>query len=406
MKKCVICGVPLDSQNKSKEHIIHNAIGGSLEDDGIYCKMCNGAYGSDQDKAFTQIFSPIVDGVNMHKTRKTKGTPYTGVMCDQDGNLYTATYKAGKVVKLENGNSEYVKYEEGEFKTLYHHFKLDNEAFKLGMSKIAFNYAIHCGLHACCLERIFDDSTKKLINKPVVIPFIPMTVFDLVMEMHPVERLFHAVRIFNNGNLLYAYIELFNTFQHYVLLSEKYNFAEYGNIDKSYGNIIESNEPLDEDLLESVTPRDYKDADIIRNQYHIDIDKLVEMLKKYHDYDSLERSEQVNMLFARMGKLAYEQIRVQSYIKEYKDLIDRHYDSIDFLKEFTDFDDFEIKSQFMQAFEFYTIYDDDGINFKKYKKVLPDGSDYPTAICNILNSGQQVNDYGHMKFHMLGSRSD
>ena len=102
MKKCVICGVPLDSQNKSKEHIIHNAIGGSLEDDGIYCKMCNGSYGSDQDKAFTQIFSPIVDGVNMHKTRKTKGTPYTGVMCDQDGNLYTATYKAGKVVKLEN----------------------------------------------------------------------------------------------------------------------------------------------------------------------------------------------------------------------------------------------------------------------------------------------------------------
>lgn len=229
------------------------------------------------------------------------------------------------------------------------------------MSKIAFNYAIHCGLHACCLERIFDDSTKKLINKPVVIPFIPMTVFDLVMEMHPVERLFHAVRIFNNGNLLYAYIELFNTFQHYVLLSEKYNFAEYGNIDKSYGNIIESNEPLDENLLESVTPRDYKDADIIRNQYHINIDTLVEMLKKYHDYDSLERSEQVNILFARIGKLAYEQIRVQSYIKEYKDLIDRHYDSIDFLKEFTDFDDFEKNSQFMQAFKFYTIYNDDGI---------------------------------------------
>ena len=45
MKKCVICGVPLDSQNKSKEHIIHNAIGGSLEDDGIYCKMCNCRWG-------------------------------------------------------------------------------------------------------------------------------------------------------------------------------------------------------------------------------------------------------------------------------------------------------------------------------------------------------------------------
>lgn len=386
MKKCVICGVPLDSQNKSKEHIIHNAIGGSFEDDGIYCKTCNGLYGSDQDKAFTQIFSPFVDGINMHKTRKTKGTSYTGVMCDQDGNLYTATYKAGKVVKLENSNLDYVKYEEGKFETLYHHFKLDNEAFKLGMSKIAFNYAIHCGLHAYCLEKIFDDSTKKLINNPIVIPFIPMTRFDIVMEMHPVKRLFHIVRIFNNGNLLYAYIELFNTFQHYVLLSEKYNFVGDGNIDESYGNIIELNETLDADLLESVTPRDYEDADIIRNQYHIDIDKLVEVLKKYHNYDLLDCSEQENMLFAYIGKYAYEQIRKQSYIKTYKELIDSHYDSIDLLKALIDFDDFEKKSQFMQSFQFYTICDDDCIDIKKYKKVLPDGSDYPTAIYNIPES--------------------
>lgn len=204
MKKCVICEVPLNSLNKSKEHIVHNAIGGSLEDDEIYCEACNSRYGSNQDKAFTQIFAPIVDGINMHKTRKTKGTPYTGIMYDQDGIFYTATYKAGKVIKLENGNSKYVKYEEGKFKTLYYHFKLDNDAFKLGLSKIAFNYAIHCGLHARCLERVFDYSTKKLINKPVIIPFIPMTLFDAVMEMHPIERIFHAVRIFNHGNLLYA----------------------------------------------------------------------------------------------------------------------------------------------------------------------------------------------------------
>lgn len=130
------------------------------------------------------------------------------------------------------------------------------------------------------------------------------------------------------------------------------------------------------------------------------------MLKQYHNYDSLDHLEQMNMLYAHIGKLAYEQIRVQSYIKGYEELIDRHYDSIDFLQEFTGFDDFERKSQFMQTFQFYTIYNDDCINFKKYKKVLPDGSDYPIAIGNILNSGQQVNAYGHMKFHMLGSRFD
>lgn len=402
MKKCLICGDQLiEKKNKSGEHIIHNAIGGSLEDYEIYCKKCNEQYGSDQDKTFIQIFAPIVDGINMHKTRKTNGTPYTGIMYDQDGNLYTATYKAGKVIKLENVNSEYVKYDESKFKTLCHHFKFDNNAFKLGVSKIAFNYAIYCGLDACCLERVFDYSAKKLIDKPVIIPFIPMTLFDTVMEMHPFERTFHAVRIFNNGNFLYAYIELFNTFQHYVLLLEKYNFAECGNIDKSYGNIIETNEPLDEDLLDSLTPRNYKDMDIIRCQYNIDIKDLIDMLKKYHNYDSLDVSEQDSMLVDSIAKKAYEQIRKQAYIKEYNELINNHYHSIDFLKSFQFFDDIESNSRFYQAYQFYTIYDDDSVNTENYKKILPDGSDYPTAICKILNNVQHFSSYGHMKFDML-----
>lgn len=406
MRECIICGIPLNNENKSKEHIIHNAIGGSLEDEGIYCKTCNGLYGSKQDKAFTQIFAPIVAKINMHKTRNTKGTPYTGFMCDQDGNLYTATYKAGKVIKLENADSKYVKYEEGKFKSLYYHFNLDNDAFKLGLSKIAFNYAIHCEVPTCCLDKIFDCSTKKLINKPIVIPFIPMTLFDTTMEMHPVERIFHAVRIFNCGNFLYAYIELFNTFQHYILLSNKYDFVKYGNIDKSYSNIIEMNEPLEKDLLESVTPRDFKDADIIRGQYNIDTDQLLEDLREYHNYDCLDRFEQLNMLFTHIGKKAYEKIRIQSYIKEYKELINHHYDSINFLKAVHSSEDIEHISQFYEAFQFYTIYDDDCVNIDYYKKFLPNGVDYPTAICMILNSGHNITSYGHTKFYMLMNRFD
>jgi len=36
-------------------------------------------------------------------------------MYDQHGNLYSATYKNGKVVKLENSDSKYVKYEDKKF---------------------------------------------------------------------------------------------------------------------------------------------------------------------------------------------------------------------------------------------------------------------------------------------------
>lgn len=404
MKKCVICGISLDDQNKSKEHIIHNALGGSLEDDEIYCKKCNQLYGSEQDKAFTQIFAPIIDKIDMHKTRKTNGTPYTGVMADHDGNLYTATYKNGKVIKLEDINSKYVKYEEGKFNPLYNHFKLDNTAFKLGFSKIAFNYAIHCGLEASCLEKIFDYSAKKLIDKPIIIPFIPMTLFDTVMEMYTFERIFHAVRIFNNKNYLYAYIELFNTFQHYVLLSEKYDFTACGDIDKSYGNIIEKNKPIKEGLLEEVTPRDYKDVLIILGQYNIDINEMIEGLKKYHNYDSLCHSEQANMLYNCIGKTVYEKIRIDSYIKEYSELINYHYNSINFIKHLEAFNDVKYLSKFNQAFQFYTIYNDDCVNMKNYKKITPNSSSYPIAICKIINNCQNLSYYGHMKFHMLKSQ--
>ena len=54
--KCCICGMEIDQENRSEEHIIHNAIGGILKSDSIYCKKCNSKYGSDLDKAFTDVY--------------------------------------------------------------------------------------------------------------------------------------------------------------------------------------------------------------------------------------------------------------------------------------------------------------------------------------------------------------
>lgn len=224
------------------------------------------------------------------------------------------------------------------------------------------------------------------------------------MELQQVDKLFHAVRVFNYENFLYAYVELFNTFQSYVLLSTKYDFVKRGNIDKSYGNIIEMNTSLDENLLESVTPKNYKDVDIIRKQYQIDIKKMIEDLEKYHDYNSLDKSKQVNMLFMCIGKKVYEQIRKQSYIKDYQELLNQHYHAINFSNVNLFKKDKKIMNKFCQDYQFYTIYDNDCINFETYKKIHPQNIAYPIAICNILNSNWRVEDYGKMKFYMLENR--
>lgn len=410
MKTCVICGKILEGKNKSKEHIIHNALGGVLEDDAIYCKECNEMYGSNQDRTFIQIFAPVVDNINMHKTRKTNGTSYTGKMRDKDGNLYYATYKNGKVVKLENSDSKYVKYEEDKFETISYNFKLDNEVYKQGISKIAFNYAIYCGLKAYSLENVFDYSTKKLVSKPVIIPFLPLTFFDWVMEMHSVEKISHVIRIFNYENLLYAYVELFNTFQNYVLLSENYDVAKLGDIDESYANIVERKRSLEKNIWDSIHIRDYKDADIMINQYRIKINKVIEDLKTYHQYDKYDKFEQEKMLFARIEKIAYEKKRKQSYIKDYEVLLDHHVRSIDWSKEILLSQDINKEREKIQSFMFYTIYGDDGINMKKYKKIYPQSLAYPSAICDYLNGNLkikdygQIKDYGHVKFNKLMER--
>lgn len=305
MKKCVICETIINDSNKTKEHIIHNALGGTLIDYEIYCKKCNERFGSGLDKKFVQIFACITDKIKMHKDRNSKGTSYPGVMLDKNGNIFNAIFKNGKVQQLKNEQQEYIKYRKDEYKTLCYFFNLYNDAFKQGISKIAFNYAIHCGLNPNELEIIFDNSVKKFTDIAIIIPFFPMTPFDNVIENSSIVKLFHVVRIFNMSNYLFAYIELFNTFQYYVLLSEKYDFKLKGNIDKSVGNIIESKEPIDEKILNLLTPKDYKDALIVAQDYNLDKEKIIENLKRLNDYDSKENTEKMKLFLSQIGKEAF-----------------------------------------------------------------------------------------------------
>lgn len=286
-------------------------------------------------------------------------------------------------------------------------FRLDNNAFKLGLAKIAFNYAIHQGLDPGQLERVFDNEKKELVNNPVVIPFVPLTLFDAVMEQEPPGILFHALRIFNTGQLLYAYVELFGIFQHYVLLSECYCFEQMGCIDRSDGNIIEQKEMPDNQFLKDVTPNKYKDAMMLAQQYQID---LKEPMGRGRDSDA--------DIFSSIGKLAYELVRKQPYLVSYGILVNKQYSKAEFDKYFTDLDlirslvkfdygnlktekDTEIAIRLLCDFKFYTDCEDNRVIIRRYKRLLPCGSNYPLRICEILSKGQDLQDYGHMKFRNL-----
>ena len=160
------------------------------------------------------------------------------------------------------------------------------------------------------------------------------------------------------------------------------------------------NEPLDEKLKDDLTLRNYKDMDIIKTQHNIYITEQIENLKVFHNYNCLDESEKINSLFNHIGKIAYEEIRKESYIKKYEELINKRYDSIEFLN------DIEKMSEFFNSFQFYTFHEDDCVRIEKYKRFLPDGPDYVHAICNTINTGKNLDHHGYMKFNMLMSRLD
>lgn len=75
VKRCYICGRVLSespSENECKchyEHIIPNAIGGHLTSRKILCESCGNSF-SKEDKAFTDIFAPII--VMLHQRQQLR----------------------------------------------------------------------------------------------------------------------------------------------------------------------------------------------------------------------------------------------------------------------------------------------------------------------------------------------
>lgn len=55
----------------------------------------------------------------------------------------------------------------------------------------------------------------------LIVPFTALNHFDSFLETAtPIDALYHHLIIFNVGNFLWCYVDLFNTFQYYILLND------------------------------------------------------------------------------------------------------------------------------------------------------------------------------------------
>lgn len=275
MDKCYICGNYFDENNVKKhdEHIIQQAIGGNLTANDILCSSCGGDLGQKIDVSFNSIFDVIATRMDIKKDRQSNKKkavngkmghidviwkdskispiqPYHLYTIDKQQVIIYANQTTAKKYKqkVEQEIQENFTYQQPEIiicdnlkGIVTFPFNIDDKAFKKGLAKIAIGFASSHGIKReempLVLEINKTSNKANISNTIVAIPFYPFGIIDKLIEVQKNEfehYPFHNLILFTvdcnpqdsiGKKVLMCYIELFSTFQWYVVLNEEY----YGN---------------------------------------------------------------------------------------------------------------------------------------------------------------------------------
>lgn len=250
-QNCVYCGKEITT--RSSEHVIQNALGGLYESEDICCPECNNYISRCIDAPFTTIFNPIISKIdNFSKTNNPKSMPSCTGKVVYNNKMYDAFIKGGKVVGCPDLSRELkADISKLPLQIVAYDFKLDNEIFHTGMAKIAFNYALDKGIdldtlkHGLNIEKTANDIQKISFTYPMI-PFCPLNPVDYYIELETDFNLYHNMILFSQESTLWCYIDLFNTFQYYVLLSD--NLPQGINVYDNYAQTLQKIDRTDPEL--------------------------------------------------------------------------------------------------------------------------------------------------------------
>ncbi|WP_286911861.1 HNH endonuclease [Flavobacterium sp. UBA4197] len=308
MDICLLCdepmhnkpnlGIALDPSKKykHKEHIIQNAIGGRLKSSTILCEACGGILNTEIDIDFTKLFLPFTARINdLAKDRNAKAntrlqgthigsnkqvkyvskTPVplrpsreindaeekVTIYCPKD---IIDNFRKSVNKELEEAHKQHYRideiYEFSQSEHVWISFSKDvkdfNDKWKMGFIKIATEFAYMHGVPKDQLIKTLDITAKKLIFSNNLHPFVPVTAIDHLLEYNRniIERNYpsHTLHLYTQSysehdKHLICYVELFSTFQYYVVLTDTYNGPE---VMQSYSQKIVTEKKIDLDIKE------------------------------------------------------------------------------------------------------------------------------------------------------------
>ena len=243
--ECLYCSREI--LKESKEHVIHNALGGHLVSTEICCPQCNNAIQKLIDDDFTNIFAPITTRINnLKKSSNTKNKPSATAFGLYNGEIYEVVVKGDKIVSCPQLSKKLKRALSAEdinaIEIISYKFDLENRVFINGISKIATNFAVMNKIPFKNLQNRISIQIEAGVLKGIefnylIVPFTALNHFDSFLETAtPIDTLYHHLILFNVGKFLWCYVDLFNTFQYYILLND--NWGEE-NIYISYCQKIE-----------------------------------------------------------------------------------------------------------------------------------------------------------------------
>lgn len=258
VNKCAFCENTLSGKNRSKEHIIPNAIGGRKKTTEFICNTCNNKLGEKWDSELAKQLNWFSLSVGISRERGESPKQIVQTITGEkywllnDGSFTTekSTYHedieensvkirlTAKTIdeakqRLKGVSRKYPQFDveralkEMEITTNYLdsplrcNLSIGGPDAGRSLVKTAFAFASACGVatYKCdkALQYLLDENMS-------VIPFGFANLSDLI-EIRPKDRIFHCVSLHADPNtkLLWSYIEYFGLFRVVVLLSENYS---------------------------------------------------------------------------------------------------------------------------------------------------------------------------------------
>jgi hypothetical protein len=442
--KCYLCDVELldinlEDTNNHKEHIIPNAIGGRLKAQDLLCLTCGSSFGEVIDKNFVQIFFPFTERIDLARERGDNNNPIKGSMLI-NGKLKQVNFKNFKVFPAEpfheideQNNTVYIYAHEKiatnfinkaksdltksgknisnlTFKVINDisgvvdfDFKMENESFALGLNKIATEFAILHKINKHQLTRSLDLKERAIIETKNIFPYFPLGKFEKAIELvkpyidsnFPAHHLILFTEKINNSDikLLVCYIELFSTFQYYVILNENYNGADEMNL-----------EHYDIKDLMIICQENGIPIEGTIDELKISVSKKISVGKSYSKDLSQILSKTINnfitpLVFSFHKENLLSNITPSPYFED-----ERVKKTMHILTEMDDQDLLDIIKEMRHIF----LNDDDSVNIQPYRKYFLGSKNidiffsYIFELPNFLSENMdQLKQYKRLKFYML-----